>query len=249
MRNAFLLYLLVALYGCSTDVLTPCQGTGNSGTLCREYRYLNERAAGYIAYTYEDDTATIAHFYNADNRLIKTVSTQLKDGQTRIQTEQYPQQNSRVQTWHYNQQDSLWKIVHGATDSTVEITYQNGKRWREAYYHAEHLHRYFEYRYFVDDGKLYRIYAYGADSTLLSYRSFDYFSTGQNRVSYYTAQHQLIGRRVYHAPGGQLQSITFTDSAGTPTEQSVFIYNNSAQLLEKTVQKNGNQTKSVFFYN
>lgn len=248
MRKLVFFYLVVALTSCSTDPFTPCLEEGIAGNLCREYRYLNNRAQGYVAYKVNGDSATVSDFYNQNSKLTKTVIERLENGQTKVIAEQYVNKPSRIQTWHYNEIDSLWKVVYGGNDSVMEISYENGKRLRETYYHAGELNRFFQYRYYQDDGKLYRIYAYGKDSVQLSYRNFEYFSTGQNRVSYFTANHKLIGRRVYSSANGLPQWIEFRDSTGTVTERTDYIYDSSFKLVEKTEIKSKQTYKSVFIY-
>lgn len=248
MKKLFYLFLSIAFAGCSTDELAPCGEDGMEGELCREYRYFNGNAEGYVTYERDGDTLAISDFYDQHSKLIKTRTEQFEDGQTKVISEQYPNGPSRIQTWHYNAMDSLWRIVFGANDSVLTISYENGKRLREAYFHAGELNRYFDHRYYQDDGKLYRIYAYNKDSVQLSYRNFDYFSTGQKRVSHFTTKHKLIGRRVYRTENGLLRSIQFTDSTGTVTERADYTYDATFNLTEKTAMKAGLTYKSVFLY-
>lgn len=247
MKN-HLLVLIVLITACTTDVPVPCGDEGPVGTVCREYRYFNDVPKGFVTFNRMGDTLAVSNFYNEHSGLVKTVTEQLENGQTTLIAEQFPKKPTQVQTWHYNELDSLWKIVFGANDSVLEVLYEGGKRFREAYYHAGELNRFFDYRYYQDDGKLYRVYAYGKDSILQSYRHYEYFSTGQNRVSTFTANNALIGRRVYRSENGLLSSIQFTDSAGTITQRADYVYNASFNLIERT-QREGNQTyKSVFLY-
>ena len=242
------LCVLIISGGCSTDQLTPCMVDGAEGELCREYRYYNDAPTGYVTFNNEGDSVALSDYYNQNSKLIKTVKERFENGQTKVVTAQFPNEASRVQTWHYNEIDSLWRIVFGANDSVVEISYENGKREREAYFHAGELDRYFDYRYYQDDGKLYRIYAYGNDSIQLSYRNFEYFSTGQNRVSHFTANHRLIGRRVYRSQNGLIRSIELTDSAATVTERTDYLYDAASNLTEKIEVKAEQTYKSVFLY-
>ena len=233
---------------CSTDQLAPCNEDGPTGELCKEYRYFNDSPAGYVEFKIHGDSIAISDFYNQNSRLIKTVTERSKNGQIQVISEQYPNEASRIQTLHYNEIDSLWRVVYGANDSLLEVTYENGKRLRDAYFHNGELNRYFQYRYFLDDGELYRVYAYSRDSTLLSYRSFESFSTGQNRVSYFTANHRLIGREVYRFVNGLITSIEFTDSTSTVTERTDYIYDSAVNLTEKTEVRAKQTYKSIFLY-
>jgi len=248
MRKLLFVFVTIAFTSCSTDGLVPCKKEGAEGRLCREYRYFDGSPSGYIEFDYKGDSLVISDYYDSNSKPIKTIRSYFENGRTKIISEQYPNQDSRIQTWHYTNFDSLETIVYGANDSVLEITYANGKRLTETYFHAGVLNRSFQYRYFLDDGKLYRIYAMGADSVQLSYRNFEYFSTGQNRVSHFTADHKLIGRRVFDSLNGLIKSVEFTDSTGTIAERADYIYDSAFNLIEKT-ELNSNQTyKSVFLY-
>lgn len=243
-----LLLLIVLATSCTIDVPAPCGDEGNLGSICREYRYVNGSPKGYITFARKGDSLAVSDFYNEHSRLVKTVTERFENGQTKVIVEQFPKEPSRVQTWHYNAIDSLWKVVFGANDSVLEVVYEDGKRLREAYFHAGELNRFFDYRYYQDDEKLYRVYVYGKDSVLQSYRHYEYYSTGQNRISYFTASNILIGRRVYRSENGLLNSIQFTDSTGIITQRADYVYDSSFNLIERT-ERQGNQTyKSVFLY-
>lgn len=249
MKNLLLWLMAIVLSSCTTDVLLPCSEDGVAGELCREYRYFNDSPVGYVTFAQQGDSLMTSNSYNQASNLEKTVTEQFDDGRISIISEKFPDKESRVQTWHYNEMDSLWLIVYGANDSSLEISYENGKRLREVYSHQGVMKRYNEYRYFTDDGQLYRIYNFGGDGALLRYRSFEYFhSTGQTRVSYYSAENDLVGKRVYNSQNGLITSIVFSDNSGTVTERSDYIYDASLHLVEKTEMKGIDTYKSVFIY-
>jgi hypothetical protein len=248
MKKLAFLFTLVVFAACSTDELAPCIDDGPEGELCREYRYFNESPEGYVEFKLYGDSVATSDFYNQNSKLVKTITERFENGQIRVIAEQFPNEASRIQTFHYNEVDSLSRVVYGANDSVLEITYENGKRLQEAYFHGGELTRYFQYRYFLDDGNLYRIYAYDKDSVQVSYRSFEYFSTGQNRISSFTADHKLIGREVYSSQNGLLTFVQFTDSTGTVTERADYIYDAAFNLTEKTEIKAEQTYKSIFLY-
>lgn len=249
MKYAYLFFIAFVLSSCETDNLIPCNGDGPSGKVCREYRYFNGSPSGYAEFTYEGDSILISEIYDQQHRLQKTLKQWSVNGKTTVIAEQYPDEDTKVQTWHYNDVDSLTAIVFGANDSSIQITYENGKRKTESYQYGDSLNRYFSYRYFQDDGNLYRIYRYNSQDSLLSYRSFEYFSTGQNRVSYYTAANELVGRKVYRfSQNGLISSIEFTDDEGVVTERSEYLYDASFNLIEKTETVPNGTYKSVFLY-
>lgn len=249
MKIHHLLFLLLLLSSCSSDGLVPCDGEGPEGKLCREYRHANGSPVGYVEFKYQGDSMIVSRSFNQNSALQKTETERFESGRTTVISEQYPDQNSKVQTWHYNGSDSLESIVYGANDSMLQIVYEAGKRKRESYLNAGELNRYLEYRYFQDDGKLYRIYLYDSKDVLLSYRSFEYFNTGHHRVSYFSGDHTLLGRRVYRfSQSGLISSVEFTDSSGTVTEREDYIYDAHLNLSEMTGTRPGQTYKSVFLY-
>lgn len=249
MKKTILLITAIWLVGCSTDEFIPCDGDGPQGSLCREYRYYNDSPEGYVEFEYGGDSLIISTIYNTDHRLEKTVVERLENGRTYSIAEQFPNSETHVQTWHYDEMDSLFSIVYGANDSSMQLTFENGKRKFQRYFHGSELNRYFEYRYYQDDGTLYRIYSYSTADSLLGYRSFDYFQiTGQFRASFYTSDNRLIGRKVFNSQNGLITSSEFTDSTGTVTERSDYIYDASLRLIEKQEMRRNGTLKSVFLY-
>jgi hypothetical protein len=248
MRKLLFAFVSIVFSGCSTDRLLPCEKEGVEGKICREYRYFNGSPQGFVEFDHNGDSLKVSDYYNQNSKLTKTIREHFENGQTIVISEQYPNQDSRIQTWHYNEIDSLEFIVFGANDSIVRIDYELGRRKREAYLNGTKLDRYFEYRYYQDDGKLYRINAYNENDSLLSYRQFEYFSTGQSRITYYTPEHILTGRRLFRTQNGLITSIEFTDSSGTVIEQTDYIYDASSNLIEKTEQVGERTYKSVFLY-
>lgn len=249
MRYAYLLFIVFVLSSCETDSIIPCDGDGPTGKACREYRYHDDSPSGYVDFIYEGDSVLISEIYNQHHRLQKTLKKWSVNGQTTVIAEQYPDENTKVQTWHYNELDSLSAIVFGANDSSIQISYENGRRKTESYLIGGSLNRYFSYRYFQDDGNLYRIYRYNSQDSLLSYRSFEYFSTGQTRVSYFTSNHELIGRRVFRfSQSGLISSMEFTNAEGVVTERSDYLYDASFNLVEKTETLPSGTYKSVILY-
>ncbi|MBI1287705.1 MAG: hypothetical protein GC178_09015 [Flavobacteriales bacterium] len=250
MKYAFLFVSVLFLSSCSTDGLVPCDGEGPSGELCREYRYFNGSPEGYVEFEHAGDSLLISRIFDDQHRLQKTVKQWFEDGRTSVIAEQYPDADTKVQTWNYNQMDSLETIVYGANDSSLFVMYENGKRRRESYFEGDSLQRYFIYRYFQDDGNLYRIYHYNSEDSLLAYRSFEYFfSTGQTRVSFYTSSNDLIGRKVFRfSQNGLISSTEFTDSTATVTAHSEYIYDASQHLTEKSQTNSDGTYRSVFLY-
>jgi hypothetical protein len=248
MRNLVFAFIAIAFTACYTDGLLPCEKQGVEGKVCREYRYFNGSPQGFVEFNHRGDSLKVSDYYDQNSKLTKTIREQFENGRTIVISEQYPTENSRIQTWHYNELDSLELIVFGANDSIVRIDYELGRRKHEAYFNGTELDRYFEYRYYQDDGKLYRINAYNGNDSLLSYRQFEYFSTGQNRITYYTPEHNITGRRLFRTQNGLITSIEFTDRSGVVTEQTDYIYDASSNLIEKTEQLGEMTYKSIFLY-
>ncbi len=249
-RTIYILYALIFFSSCSTDVIIPCDETDeHSGNLCREYRYYNSSSVGYVEFEYKGDTAIVSYFYNQNNSLEQTTTEKLVDGRTSIITKQFPNAPSLIQSWHYNDMDSLAMIVYGGNDSLVEITFENGKRKNEFYYHNSILNRYNVYQYYQDDGKLLQISVFNAEDSLISYRKFEHFSTGQIRTTFYTSEQELIGRlvRSYSAQGLIIFS-EFTAESGQVTEREDYSYDGAGKLTEQSGFIGNHSSKSVYLY-
>lgn len=248
MRTNLLLFIILGFIGCSTDGLIPCSEGGVEGKLCKEYRFLNDAPQGYVSFEHGGDSVLTSRFFNSASQLQKTIVQRFEGGKTSIIAEQWPEKESSVRTYHYNEMDSLAFVYYGANDSVMELSYEDGKRKRVAIFHQGELKRYDEYRYFLDDGKLYRIYSYNDSDSLLSYLSYEYFSSGHVREAHYTADNTFLGRRTFSfAPNGLITSVEFTDSLGQVSGRIDYFYE-GLRLTEKTSSSFGNTSKSEFLY-
>lgn len=253
MRNWWLILFIFLLAGCSEDTLVPCNSGQQTGKLCREYRYYNDQPQGFVQYHHQGDSVLVLEIYDQQSVLEKTVREQFVNGKTTVITEQFPGEVSRVQSLHYNEFDSLSLIVYGANDSSLIITYQEGKRYRETMMADDLPVRYTQYRYYQDDGMLYRITEYDGNDSILSYRNFDYFNGNDGtfyRATLYTSAHELIGRKRYgFSQSGLISSMEFRLVDGTLAESMEYIYDSAQMLTEVHGQRFANTSKSVYLYN
>ncbi|MDP6907987.1 MAG: hypothetical protein QF371_00705, partial [Flavobacteriales bacterium] len=194
-KPSTLLILVLMICSCQTDVIIPCDNEeGVSGKLCREYLYANDSPIGFKTFEHQQDTVRISYFFDSHSEPQKTLTEKFENGRLYLKIAQFENSETQVETRHYNEMDSLSIILYGANDSSVVIFYEAENRIRQEINHADTLHRYDVYRYYQDDGKLYKISTYDSADELMFYRSFEYFSTGQNRVAFYTPGHRLIGK-------------------------------------------------------
>lgn len=218
---------------------------------CREYRYYDDNPQGYVEFEYLGDSV-VSNFLNRNSSLEKTVIERFNNNQIISVTNQFPDQASVVGTYHYNELDSLFLIVYGANDSSLQISYENGKRLREVKVVGSDTVGSKEYRYFQDDGALYRISEFDGSGTLTAYRNFDYFNTNgteRYRTSEYTPDHQLIGRKVYtFSQLGLISSMEFKLTDNTIAESMEYIYDGAGKLIEKNGERLGITSKSVYLY-
>jgi hypothetical protein len=249
MNRLIAILFFALLSACQTDLLLPCEEEGPVGNICREYRYSGGSAIGFVEYEYDSQASITSRIFDQQSNLTKTIIERFENGKTTLIAEQYPDVPSKVQTWHYNEMDSLFLIYYGFNDSTLEITFENEKRIREDYFHSDSLDRWVAYRYYEDDGKLYRKSFFSAPDSMLHYENYQYFSTGQNRISYYTPNHQLIGKRVFlFSQLGLITSIEFTNAQGAVTDRTDYIYDSAGKLSEKSRLGFNQISKSVYLY-
>lgn len=253
MQNRGLILLLALLSACSEDVLVPCSSETLTGKLCREYRYYNDEPQGFAEYEYQGDSVVFSNVYSTSSELQETIIRRYKNGQLSVITEQFPGMDSRVETRHYNEMDSLVLVVYGANDSSQVFTYDKGKRFRQIRIAGKDTIGYSQYRYYQDDGMLYRITVYDGNDSLLSYRDFDYLSGNDGtfyRATYYTSEHELIGRRRFSfSQNGLISSMEYRLADGTLAESKEYIYDSAERLTEESGQQYGNTSKSVYLYN
>lgn len=252
MRILIFLLILSSFWGCSTDEVIPCGEDGIPGELCRVYRFYDDDAVGYTEFDYQEDTTVIQDFYSPNSRLQKSVVQRFTNGRIVALTEQFPEAESRVQTFHYNDFDSLFLVVYGANDSSLVISYENGRRKTEDLMMDSEVIRRKEYRYFQDGQDLYRVSFYLGIDSLIRYQNYDYFSSNgisQNRVSVYNPDFSLVGRRLYtFTQNGLIKSMEFRLGNGTIAESANYIYSGSGKLEEVSTELNGIPSKSIYVY-
>lgn len=253
MRALLFILFSFAIYGCEQDLLVPCQSDVTHGKLCREYRFYNEEPQGFVVFEYGDDSLVVSRIFNTHSELTKTIRQQFRDGKTRVISEQFPDSPSKVQSWHYNDLDSLSLVVFGSNDSSIEITYSDGKRLRESIIIGETVDRFITYRYLESNGKLNRISEFNATDSLTFYSDYNYFDSNEGsflRVSRFTSQNVLVGRRLFtFSQQGLISSMDYRLADGTLAEEKKYIYDGTGRLIEKTHRLIENTSKSVYLYN
>lgn len=253
MRNWFFFGFVLLLFGCEQDVLVPCNADLPTGKLCREYRYYNDEPQGFVEFDHAGDSLQVSRIFDANSELAKTVIERFAEGRKTVITEQFPDGPSRVQSWNYNEMDSLSLIVYGANDSSLQITYAEGKRLRETVLIDDVIVRYREFRYYQDDGMLYRISEFDGNDSLTFYSNYNYYNSNGNaftRVSRNTSENELVGRRLFtFSQLGLINSMEFRLANGTVVERMDYIYDGAGKLNEKLGQQYGNTSKSVYLYN
>lgn len=251
MRN-WLFILGIVIIGCKEDGLVPCTDEQPAGKVCREYRYYNSSPQGFVEFQHMGDSLQVATVRNASSVEVKTIRKQYDGGKLIAVTDQFPNADSRVETWHYNESDSLSFIIYGANDSTLFITYLDGKRHLETTVVNDEVTHYSELRYFEDDGKLYRVSHYNADDSLLGYRNYDYFDGNDGsfyRTTHFNGNFELIGRKRYgFSPLGLINSMEYRLADGSLAQSKEYFYDSAGKLIEEHGLLFGNTSKSVYLY-
>jgi len=251
MKKITLLFpVLLCLSSCSQDVEVPCDKFGGiQDNLCREYRYVNGKSIGFLEFEYKGDSALVASFYNTNAALLQTTTTRLKDGRTNVIVTDYPDRKSLVESWHYNEMDSLNRIVFGANDSVVEMTYEDGNRILEAHFTDSILKRYTVYHFYLNENVLFRVSDFNGQDSLLRYKTIENFSNGIRRVDYFDGNDLSSGHwRFRLSPTGLVISGEFRDENGDVAKTETYSYNSSSNPVEHIETKADQTSKSVFLY-
>ena len=249
LKIATIIFFVFCFAGCTSDVHLPCENEGPAGNVCREYRYANGAGVGYAELDYNEQNKIVSNLYDKNSNLIKTIVEHFDNGRTSVIAEQYPDRESVVQSWHYGENDSLSSIYFGVIDSVYKFSFEEGKRVKQEYFVAGGLDRWTALRYYQDDGKLYRKSFYDSTDNLLRYENYEYFSTGQNRVTYYTANHEVLARKVISFSAlGLITSSETTNAEGVVTAGENYIYDMAGKLTEQSSFKFDQTLKSVYLY-
>lgn len=245
-----ILFGCFAIQSCGADELLPCdEDAALLGLLCREYRYENETPVGFVDFVYNKDSIVEQYLYDAQTILRKTVIERYEGGQLQTVAERYQNGLNIVSSYHYLSNDSLECIIFGAADSSTCFTYVNGKRFKEEAYHGPDMVRYSEYRYYPQDGRLFRISRFDGNDSLLSYLDYDYFFGGIIRVDHYLGDHTFIGYEVTDMDvAGNVLSVQYADSSGAARWRLDNTYDADGRLTETNEIFPFGSHRSVFIY-
>lgn len=251
MRALVVLLVMLLLSGCAEDALVPCsENDGPAGALCREYRFDNGSPVGHWEYTYRGDSAIDIEVFNTAGRVVRTVTERYEGGLLRTVVQRSGDGRSVVSSHHYLSNDSLELIVHGGVDSTVCFTYDaEGRRSRIEVHHGPVRVRATEYRYFVDQDRLYRVHFYDGNDSLLRYWNHEYFLDGRVRIDVYTAEHRSVGHYVQDwSADGRLLSSRFTEPDQTISRKLNLTYDAVGRLTERSETGPYLNLRTVYMY-
>lgn len=221
-----------------------------SGKLCREYRFTNDSPIGYLEYAYRGDSAIDISTYDAQANLQKTSTERYEGGQLRTVVERFGSNNRLVRSYNYLNSGLLECIVFGAVDSVECYTYDPEGRMTLVQSLADSVKlRATEYRYFVDEDRLYRIYFYDGNDSLLEYRNHEYFLDGRVRIDHFAGDHRFLGHAVEERTAdGRLLSSRFTAPDLVITHRVQCSYDVSGRLTERNATRPFGNERSVWMY-
>jgi len=236
---------------CGVDEIIPCSADAmHSGKLCREYRFSNGNPVGYVEYFYSGDTAIDQTFFDNDGNPVKSITERYSNGLLQAKVERLENGTTTVGSYHYLSNDSLECIVFGAVDSSHCLSYLNNKRVRFEHFHGESRVRYQEYRYYEDDGRLFRISYFNQNDSLIHYRTYDYYFGGIVRINYANSNHVTLGYTVLDfSENHYLESSQFTDTTGQITNRLEQVYDASYRLSESIEESAFGTSRILFMYN
>jgi hypothetical protein len=250
-NSTLVLIFIVVFSSCGVDEIIPCSADAmHSGKLCREYRYSNGSPVGYVEYSYSGDTILDRTFFDNNGNLVKSITERYSNGLLQAKVERLENGTTTVGSYHYLSNDSLECIVFGAADSSQCLSYINGKRVNVEYFHGEFRVRYQEYRYYEDDGRLFRISYFNQDDSLVHYRTYDYYFGGIVRIDYANPNHAHLGFEVLNYLDEQyLETSQFTDTTGRITHRLEHVYDENKRLSESMEESTFGTSRILYLYN
>ncbi len=242
---------LLAISGCGEDALVPCDEHAEwSGLLCREYRFGNNVPVGYLEYSYKGDSVIDITTNDTEGRLQKTATERYSGGLIRTVVERFEGGQNLVRSYNYLSNDSLECIVFGAADSSECYGYDaQGRRSSVVMWHGSEKVRSVDYRYFVDQDRLYRLNFYDGNDSLLRYWNHEYFLDGRIRIDVFTGQNSFLGHYVQNwTADGRLLNAQFTAPDQAITERTDLTYDADGRLTERNVSGPFVQSRLVYMY-
>ncbi len=242
---------ILILTSCGVDEIIPCsRDTMHSGKLCREYRYSNGNPVGYVEYSYSGDSTVNRTFFDSNDNLVKSSTERYSNGLLQAKVERLENGTTTVGSYHYLSNDSLECIVFGAADSSHCFSYLNYKRVRLEHFHGASLVRYQEYRYYEDDGRLFRISYFNQDDSLIQYSTYSYYFGGIVRIDYANPNYVPLGNAVLKFSEEQyLESSQFTDTTGQITNRLECFYDSNNRLSESKEESTLGSSRILYLYN
>ena len=126
----YLLIVTALFASCSVDELPPCNGSGVSGEICKEYQYVygSFNGSNYYEYTLGSDLVT-RKITKGKNGSEEGTTVYEYDSLSRVTTIYLEDMNGRVlteKTFEYNDAGLLLKEkVEGQTNTTFEVAIEN----------------------------------------------------------------------------------------------------------------------------
>ena len=245
------LIFMMVFSSCGVDEIIPCSADAmHSGKLCREYRYSNGNPVGYVEYSYSGDTIIDRTFFDNDGNLVKSITERYSNGLLQAKVERLENGTTTVGSYHYLSNDSLECIVFGAVDSSHCLSYLKNKRVRLEHFHGESRVRYQEYRYYEDDGRLFRISYFNQDDSPIQYSTYSYYFGGIVRIDYANSSFEPLGYEVLNfSEEKYLETSQFTDTTGQITNRLDQVYDASNRLSESIEESTFRTSRILFLYN
>lgn len=231
MKNTLIILVLIVLFACQKDGFIPCIcEESQSGLLCREYNFTNDKCIGYIDYEYEDKQVLKHKLFNTVNGIIKkSILYEYNSSKRIINISEFNKdhllQNQYIYDYHYfDSIATIQKFTNNNLEQITEYGYNGSHLMINITIYKDSLYRYFTYQYDSED-VLWKISEYSSDSILQSYTIFHSFSNDILREDYYDGQFDFAGYKVTQLSEDHLPMlINYYDKDSNKIAWEVFEY-------------------------
>lgn len=204
----YLILMLVLLVSCSKDEFIPCDcDRNNPGTVCREYKYENDTYIGYIDYKYDPSHNLTEKRYFSPNGLSKYIRYQYSP-MNKLLRESHYSRNNNLENYYlytYNSFDSIASSSYYEHESLInksDFQYNTARLLsRRLNYQGEKLSG-IEKSDYDDQNVLWKQTLLTPDSTLISYKIFEFFNNHFERISCYDQEGNFSGYSILQYTGG-----------------------------------------------
>ena len=250
MRGIQLFVLIFLLGACSVDELSPCEGIGQPGQICKEIQYVYDRYNGQANYTYNEQGELIEkEVIGANGRSQGSATYTYVDGQ--LIQERIVDQNGvefSLEENTYNGDTLIQTIqTRNGVVTTTAFDYVSGLLEEKRIFTDGTLSSVHELEYYTGTSELYRTLIYNAENELISIEYTEWFGDDLFVLSSYDGLGNYLGKELFRYNAGNIiQELTYSASDNVRSTNN-YTYSGGYLSQVSRLNENGEEFERISY--